>query len=742
MEASVYSAHWHRLASQRPRLRPEVRVQRQPVRGQTWFLLSDPDTGHSVRLNRVAYELAARLDGQRAVDALWQQAQDRAVESAHEDAPTQPEIETLLRRLHQAGLLAWPGEGPAPVWPGPEARPTGRSLLSWRMPLVHPARLLDALAPLGRAVFSPKGATAVGAALLLLLMLVVAQGPTLMDHTQRWLDTPWLSLLGALIYLPVKLVHELAHGLAVQRWGGRVREAGVTWMLGLPMPYVDASAANAFGPRHQRLAVSAAGLGAELMLGLAGLLAWTVQGEGWGRDLAFAVFFSCAVSTLVFNANPLQRMDGYHMLCDALGLPNLATRSRELWRGLARRRLLGVVEVEVPTCARAERIWLWAYAPLSFAWTLGVLVAITRWVAGFSMAAGFVVGLVALVGGVLRPGLQGLRALRLEASAQVRSTRRLRAGMGVALGLAIGLAVLPWPRHLVVEGLVMPGEAAQLRAGHAGVVSRLLRHHGDEVEVGDAVLELADAEGEARLQQARERREAIEGEWIRAQRSTDREAAGAGAADLGALAARRQMAQAELDQQLDRAQARVLRARARGRLALPGEDDLPGRWLREGELVGEVLGPEAPVVRVAVPAERAEDLRRAASGALVGQGASVRLATHPDRVEAAQVLRDGGGAGWVLPGAALAARHGGSWLTEPAREGQTDPLRPREPLVWIDLRLDRAATEDTAKPSTEAAPATRGQRAWARFDLGWTPLAGQAAQALARAWRRQAHPGS
>ncbi len=39
---------------------------------------------------------------------------------------------------------------------------------------------------------------------------------------------------------------KLAHGLAVRRWGGDVRQAGVTLMLGLPVPWVDASAATAF----------------------------------------------------------------------------------------------------------------------------------------------------------------------------------------------------------------------------------------------------------------------------------------------------------------------------------------------------------------------------------------------------------------------------------------------------------------------------------------------------------------
>src|SRR3954462_11602089 len=102
-------------------------------------------------------------------------------------------------------------------------------------------------------------------------------------------------------------------------------------MLLTPAPYVDASAANAFQGARQRAVVSAAGILVELALVALGMLAWTLLAPGLVRDAALVVVLICTISTLVFNANPLLRLDGYYVLCDALQLPNLALRSQAWW---------------------------------------------------------------------------------------------------------------------------------------------------------------------------------------------------------------------------------------------------------------------------------------------------------------------------------------------------------------------------------------------------------------------------
>ena len=67
-----------------------------------------------------------------------------------------------------------------------------------------------------------------------------------------------------LVYPVVKGLHELGHGYAVKKWGGEVHEMGVTFLVFVPLPYVDASSSAVIRSRRQRMAVGAAGMMVEL----------------------------------------------------------------------------------------------------------------------------------------------------------------------------------------------------------------------------------------------------------------------------------------------------------------------------------------------------------------------------------------------------------------------------------------------------------------------------------------------
>ncbi len=97
---SVHSTRWHRVAALKPRLTPQLRLRRQRVRGETWFVLDDRISGRSVRLNRAAWALVGRFDGaaQRAGAVGRRVARD-------DDVATQDEVIDLLAQLREAGLL-------------------------------------------------------------------------------------------------------------------------------------------------------------------------------------------------------------------------------------------------------------------------------------------------------------------------------------------------------------------------------------------------------------------------------------------------------------------------------------------------------------------------------------------------------------------------------------------------------------------------------------------------------------
>ena len=669
------------------------------------MVLTDAVGGRHVRLNTTAYAMAARLDGQRTVQQLWDwQIAQQA------DPSTQDELIHLLTQLHEAGLVAFDRRADFDLLlphREQEAQARGRgNLLAWRVRLADPSALLDRLQALPALLFSRVALGAWVTAMLALLVLALQHAPALWAHGQQWLATPRFALLAALLYVPIKLVHELAHALAVRRWGGQVRHCGVTFMLLLPVPYVDATAASGFARRRQRVVVSAAGIMAELALAAVALPLWLWLEPGLLRDALFAALVITSVSTLLFNANPLQRLDGYFILTDALALPNLAPRSRSWWLDLLLRRVLRVPGLEAMVVARGETPWLAAYAPL--AWLTGVAIAALAvlWLGQISLPLGLLCGALLAWQMLLRPLVRLWGQLRRVALAQAGTAqrwRRLALVGGAALALALGL---PLPQRTLVQGVVWPAEQAQLRADEEGFVEAVLAQDGQAVQPGDPVLQLASPKLLTSLDRQASRVAALQTELVHALPGSGA-AAGDARAELAA-------AQAELDRLEDRVAALTVRAGVAGRVALPRASDLAGRFVKHGHLLGQVLTPEPPSVRVALPEAQAGDLLRDA------QDVSVRLASSPADRHPAVLVRDGGGAVMRLPSAALSARHGGSVQTDPQ---DADALKPLQPVVLLDVRLDAPA----------AATAERlGERAWVRFDAGLAPLSWQIARALQR----------
>ena len=57
--------------------------------------------------------------------------------------------------------------------------------------------------------------------------------------------------------------------------------------------------------------------------------------------MAYNIIFIASVSTVLFNANPLLRYDGYYMLADYLEMPNLRARAHTYISYLCERYLFG-----------------------------------------------------------------------------------------------------------------------------------------------------------------------------------------------------------------------------------------------------------------------------------------------------------------------------------------------------------------------------------------------------------------
>jgi len=112
-------------------------------------------------------------------------------------------------------------------------------------------------------------------------------------------------------------LHELGHAAACKQAGHEPGPIGIGLYLIFPVMYVDVGSTWLLS-RQQRLLVDAAGIYISSLLASG---AWAVYLFTHFRMVGILAFL---ISLTAFgNLNPFIRMDGYWMLSDALGVPNL-----------------------------------------------------------------------------------------------------------------------------------------------------------------------------------------------------------------------------------------------------------------------------------------------------------------------------------------------------------------------------------------------------------------------------------
>ncbi len=108
-----------------------------------------------------------------------------------------------------------------------------------------------------------------------------------------------------------KTVHEFGHGMVCRKLGGECREMGLVLLVFSPTLFCNTSDSWRFANRWHRMAVGAAGMYFELILAAVCVVIWWNVPQGALQNMCLDIFFVSTVSTLIFNANPLLKFDGY-----------------------------------------------------------------------------------------------------------------------------------------------------------------------------------------------------------------------------------------------------------------------------------------------------------------------------------------------------------------------------------------------------------------------------------------------
>ena len=296
------------------------------------------------------------------------------------------------------------------------------------------------------------------------------------------------------IFVFTKAIHELAHAVMCRRMGARSGEVGVLLLCGMPCPYCDVTQIWRQPSAIKRSAVMLAGVYVELIMAALATFVWCFASDPSLRLFMLNVMIVCSISTIVFNANPLMRYDGYYVLADFFGSVNLRRDASEAFQGVVIRRLAGG---GYDAALRSDRrsVTLACYHALSKGYRLLVSFAIAAMLIG--VAEWFQLRSLAI--GVLVIVLMLWMVTQVKTASNVVSGESRWGGVGVVrrfacvglLGLFIVVLLFaPLPRYRRAIGVIDSADAVSVFLPESGRIESVQADYGDRVEVGDTIVQL------------------------------------------------------------------------------------------------------------------------------------------------------------------------------------------------------------------------------------------------------------
>ncbi len=301
-----------------------------------------------------------------------------------------------------------------------------------------------------------------------------------------WLAVTWIIL---------KLIHETAHGIACKKFSGDVRSAGLVLIVLIPLPFVDVTSSWRFPSKWHRIFVAAAGMYVEIFVAGVAALVWCNSDTGLIRFHAFNVMLAGSVTTLLFNANPLMRFDGYYMLTDWLEMPNLATHGQQFLKWTGRKFYLGL-DVKRPAWPEGRGWLVVAYSLAAFAWRILICVSLALAAESLMFGAGVALAAIATAMWVFWPVGKLLKFVFVGSETEQRPGRIRFCGLTtglVAVVWAVG-AFVPWHARIEAPAIVNFRTIADVRSPVGGFVRTIHVRPDQAVAAGDLIATLENPE--------------------------------------------------------------------------------------------------------------------------------------------------------------------------------------------------------------------------------------------------------
>ena len=390
------------------------------------------------------------------------------------------------------------------------------------------------------------------------------------------------------IFTGIGCIHEFAHGYATKMFGGEVHDMGVALLYFMPAFYCDTTDSLLFTNKWQRLWVTVAGIYIEAILCTMATALWVASyPDTLLHELAYKTMLFTGVSTVFFNINPLIKIDGYHALCSIIEIPELREDSFKYLGALFQKHILRL-NVEVPVVSRRKKRILLIYGPLALGYIGFIMAFIAKLLDNFYSKAVPELAVVLLLVTLyyffrkrVRLVLRISRLFYLDKKELLMSQRARIPLLAGAAGLVL-LLVVPWGRRTIrMDAILQPAVSVKVEAPEDGVVREVFAREGDALRTGQPLFRIESPGVRADFASLSARRMGAAGETGRSLWAGD-------AGEVYRAERKEGAAEAGLALDASRTARLLVPSPMDGRLLTPRTEDLVGRWVTAGTVLGTV----------------------------------------------------------------------------------------------------------------------------------------------------------
>jgi len=290
------------------------------------------------------------------------------------------------------------------------------------------------------------------------------------------------ALIGfGFVFVVTRVIHEFGHAVACKRFGVPCKDIGLLLSFGMICPYVDITDAWSVGSRRKRIVIALGGIYFEAIVAAAAGIAWCFSVESWMHDLFFRIMLVSSATTLLFNANPFLKYDGYFVLSDCIGMQNIRECAWQAFDALCEGRVINSL---------FESVGLSIYFLLAlanrFSMSIGLAVFLYALACQWHLAGVGVALFLIYAGSAITLSIGSWVGRKSE----TQSRRAAWLGWFAVACLIAWAVTMPLPNRFGSTGELIVGERRPVCATERGIVSQCIPPSASEVPCGELILKM------------------------------------------------------------------------------------------------------------------------------------------------------------------------------------------------------------------------------------------------------------